>query len=127
MSGANCQIYAVSTCKFPNFPSIFRKQNMTLVASTSARRFKPSFRETRLEGEEAVTVAEAVALISRSRVADREVVAVDYTELSALNLFIYREYIVTKLTSVQKLNPNNLDSITTFNEKCSMYQKNKLL
>ena len=87
---------------------------MTLVASTSARRFKSSFRKTRLEGEEAVTVAEAVALISRSRVA--EVVAVDYTELRALNLFIYREYIVTKLTSVQKLNPNNLDSITTFNE-----------
>ena len=89
---------------------------MTLVASTTARTFKSSFRKTRLEGEEAVTVAEAVALISRSRVA--EVVAVDYTELSALNLFIYREYI-TKLTSVQKLNPNNLDSITTFNEKCS--------
>ena len=66
---------------------------MTLVASTSARRFKSSFRKTRLEGEEAVTVAEAVALNSRSRVA--EVVAVDYTctELSALNLFIYREYI----------------------------------
>ena len=98
---------------------------MTLVASTSARRFKSSFRKTRLEGEEAVTVAEAVALITRSRVA--EVVAVDCTELSALTLFIYREYIVTKLTSVQKLNPNNLDSITTFNEKCSMYQKNKLL
>ena len=117
MSGANCQIYAVFTCKFPNFPSIFRKQNITLVASTTARRFKSSFRKTRLEGEEAVTVAEAVALISRSRIA--EVVAVDYTELSALNLFIYRKYIVTKLTSVQKLNPNNLDSITTFNEKCS--------
>lgn len=65
---------------------------MTLVASTSARRFKYSFRKTRLEGEE------AVALNSSSRVA--EVVAVDYTELSALNLFIYREYIVTKLTSV---------------------------
>ena len=66
---------------------------MTLVASTSARRFNSSFRKTRLEGEEAVTVAEAVALNSRSRVA--EVVAVDYTctELSALNLFIYREYI----------------------------------
>ena len=121
MSGANCQIYAVFTCKFPNFPSIFRKQNMTLVASTTARRFKSSFRKTRLEGEEAVTVAEAVALISRSRVA--EVVAVDYTELSALNLFIYREYIVTKLTSVQKLNPNNLDSITTLNEKCSTKEK----
>ena len=87
MSGANCQIYAVSTRKFPNFPSIFRKQNMTLVASTSARRFKSSFRKTRLEGEEAVTEAEE------------------------LNSFIYREYIVTKLTSVQKLNPNNLDSI----------------
>ena len=89
---------------------------MTLVASTSARRFKSSFRKTRLEGEEAVTVAEAVALISRSRVAEVVAVVVDYTELSALNFFIYREYIVTKLTSVQKLNPNNLDSITTFNE-----------
>lgn len=65
---------------------------MTLVASTSARRFKSSFRKTRPEGEE------AVALNSSSRVA--EVVAVDYTERSALNLFIYREYIVTKLTSV---------------------------
>lgn len=65
---------------------------MTLVASTSARRFKSSFRKTRLEGEE------AVALNSSSRVA--EVVAVDYTELSVLNWFIYREYVVTKLTSV---------------------------
>ena len=67
---------------------------MTLVASTSARRFKSSFRKTRLEGEK------AVALNSSSRVA--EVVAVDYTytELSVLNWFIYREYIVTKLTSV---------------------------
>ena len=38
---------------------------MTLVASTSARRFKSSFRKTRLEGEEAVTEAEEVDSFSR--------------------------------------------------------------